>query len=45
MQKEIGDRLAKAVLAGEVRDGDTVVVDRDDTLDSLVVRPAEVTAA
>ena len=45
VQKEIGDRLAKAVLAGEVRDGDTVVVDRDDTLDSLVVRPAEVTAA
>ena len=45
VQKEIGDRLAKAMLAGEVRDGDTVVVDRDDALDSLVVRPAEVTAA
>jgi ATP-dependent Clp protease ATP-binding subunit ClpB len=45
VQKEIGDRLAKALLAGEVRDGDTVVVDRDDALDSLVVRSAEVTAA
>jgi ATP-dependent Clp protease ATP-binding subunit ClpB len=45
VQKEIGDRLAKALLGGEVRDGDTVVVDRDDALDSLVVRPAEVTAA
>jgi ATP-dependent Clp protease ATP-binding subunit ClpB len=38
VQKEIGDRLAKALLAGEVRDGDTVLVDRDDTLDGLVVR-------
>ena len=45
VQKEIGDRLARAMLAGEVRDGDTVVVDREDDLDSLVVRPAEVTAA
>ncbi|GAA4350068.1 ATP-dependent chaperone ClpB [Angustibacter luteus] len=26
--KEIGDRLAKALLSGEVRDGDTVLVDR-----------------
>jgi len=45
VQKEIGDRLARAMLAGEVRDGDTVVVDREDDLDSLVVRPAGVTAA
>ncbi|MFV0461660.1 MAG: ATP-dependent chaperone ClpB [Nostocoides sp.] len=29
VQKEIGDRLARAVLAGEVRDGDTLTVDRD----------------
>ncbi|MCU1586959.1 MAG: clpB, partial [Frankiales bacterium] len=28
VQKAIGDRLAKAILAGEVQDGDTVVVDR-----------------
>ena len=29
VQREIGDRLARALLAGEVRDGDTVMVDRD----------------
>ena len=29
VQKAIGDRLAKAILAGQVQDGDTVVVDRD----------------
>jgi ATP-dependent Clp protease ATP-binding subunit ClpB len=28
IQTAIGDRLAKALLAGEIRDGDTVVVDR-----------------
>ncbi|MDX6214648.1 MAG: ATP-dependent Clp protease ATP-binding subunit ClpB, partial [Frankiales bacterium] len=28
VQKAIGDRLAKALLAGEVHDGDEVVVDR-----------------
>ncbi|MFL6080037.1 MAG: AAA family ATPase, partial [Ornithinibacter sp.] len=27
VQREIGDRLARALLAGDVRDGDTVVVD------------------
>jgi ATP-dependent Clp protease ATP-binding subunit ClpB len=27
VQREIGDRLAKAILAGEISDGDTVVVD------------------
>jgi ATP-dependent Clp protease ATP-binding subunit ClpB len=40
VQKEIGDRLAKAVLSGQVRDGESVVVDRDDDADHLVVRPA-----
>ncbi len=29
VQKAIGDRLARALLTGEVRDGDEVVVDRD----------------
>ncbi|WP_353951460.1 ATP-dependent chaperone ClpB [Knoellia sp. S7-12] len=29
VQKEIGDRLARALLAGEVRDGHKVTVDRD----------------
>ncbi|HET6968224.1 MAG TPA: hypothetical protein VFI44_08105, partial [Ornithinibacter sp.] len=27
VQREIGDRLAKALLAGDVRDGDSVTVD------------------
>ena len=39
VQKAIGDRLAKAILSGEVRDGDEVVVDREG--DDLTVRPAE----
>ncbi|KRE40447.1 ATP-dependent chaperone ClpB [Knoellia sp. Soil729] len=30
VQKEIGDRLARALLAGEVRDGQSVTVDRGD---------------
>jgi ATP-dependent Clp protease ATP-binding subunit ClpB len=30
VQKEIGDRLARALLAGEIRDGQTVTVDRGD---------------
>jgi ATP-dependent Clp protease ATP-binding subunit ClpB len=35
VQKAIGDRLAKALLSGDVRDGDEVVVDRKD--DDLVL--------
>jgi len=30
VQKEIGDRLARGLLSGEIHDGDTVVVDRDE---------------
>ena len=30
VQTEIGDRLARALLSGQVRDGDSVVVDRDE---------------
>ena len=37
VQQAIGDRLAKALLAGEVRDGDTVRVDRDEAADALKV--------
>ena len=37
VQKEIGDRLARALLSGEVRDGQTVRVDRDTSGDALVV--------
>ena len=36
VQREIGDRLARALLAGDVRDGDTVVVDLGDA--GLVLR-------
>ena len=43
VQREIGDRLARALLAGEVRDGSTVLVDRDSSTpdaDGLVLRAA-----
>ncbi len=40
IQREIGDRLARALLAGEVRDGDTVTVDRDGEANALVLLPA-----
>ena len=42
VQREIGDRLARALLAGEVRDGDTVTVDRDGEANALVLLPAVV---
>lgn len=38
VQREIGDRLATALLSGGVRDGDTVVVDRDGDKDQLTLR-------
>ncbi|MEI2776239.1 MAG: ATP-dependent chaperone ClpB [Tetrasphaera sp.] len=37
VQREIGDRLAKAVLGGKVRDGDTVTVDKAADADELTV--------
>ncbi len=37
VQTAIGDRLAKALLGGEIRDGDTVVVDRPAGAESLTV--------
>ena len=39
MQKEIDDRLARALLAGEVHDGDTVRVDLAEDSSGLVVAP------
>jgi len=39
-QKAIGDELAKALLSGEIRDGEEVVVDRREDGDGLQVRPA-----
>ncbi len=39
MQRQIDDRLARAILAGDVRDGDTVRVDVADGGDELTVEP------
>ncbi|MFC1404932.1 MULTISPECIES: ATP-dependent chaperone ClpB [Streptacidiphilus] len=44
VQSAIGDQLARAILSGEVRDGDTVVVDTAPDADRLTVGPAERTA-
>ncbi len=41
VQKEIGDSLARALLAGDVRDGDRVVVDVTEGGERLGVRKAE----
>ncbi|MGH8775236.1 MAG: ATP-dependent chaperone ClpB [Jiangellaceae bacterium] len=40
VQSAIGDKLARAILTGEVRDGDTVVVDLDEAGDTLTVARA-----
>jgi ATP-dependent Clp protease ATP-binding subunit ClpB len=44
VQSAIGDRLARALLGGEIRDGDTVVVDRDGD-DLTVTAAVEATVA
>jgi ATP-dependent Clp protease ATP-binding subunit ClpB len=41
VQSAIGDQLARALLEGAVRDGDTVVVDLDAEADRLTVRSVE----
>ncbi|MFD0277176.1 ATP-dependent chaperone ClpB [Kitasatospora sp. NPDC127111] len=38
VQSAIGDQLARAILSGQVHDGDTVLVERDDKDDRLTVR-------
>jgi ATP-dependent Clp protease ATP-binding subunit ClpB len=38
IQSAIGDKLAKELLAGEIRDGDTVVVELGEAKDGLAVR-------
>jgi ATP-dependent Clp protease ATP-binding subunit ClpB len=38
IQSAIGDQLAKALLAGEISDGDTAEVDLDSSADALTVR-------
>ncbi|MFP5218154.1 MAG: ATP-dependent chaperone ClpB [Actinomycetes bacterium] len=40
VQKAIGDTLARALLAGEIRDGDEVIVDKAPDADALTVTPA-----
>ena len=44
VQSAIGDQLARALLAGEIVDGDTVVVDRDPAADELTVTAARLPA-
>jgi ATP-dependent Clp protease ATP-binding subunit ClpB len=46
VQRQIGDQLARALLSGEVHDGDTVVVDRpeDPSVAGLAVRRAQTPA-
>ena len=39
VQTAIGDQLARALLGGSIRDGDTVLVDRSPGSDSLTVTP------
>ncbi|MFP3580560.1 ATP-dependent chaperone ClpB [Arthrobacter sp. fls2-241-R2A-200] len=41
VQREIGDRLAKEILAGEIADGDTVLVDTAADLDELTMEGLE----
>ena len=38
VQREIGDRLARMLLAGDVLDGQKVVVDKADASDGLTLR-------
>jgi ATP-dependent Clp protease ATP-binding subunit ClpB len=45
MQKEIDDRLARALLAGEVRDGDTVIVALAPDGETLTVARADTAPA
>jgi ATP-dependent Clp protease ATP-binding subunit ClpB len=41
VQREIGDRLAKAILAGDIADGDTVLVDTAADVDELTIEGLE----
>ncbi len=45
VQSAIGDQLARALLSGEIADGDQVAVDVDEGTDSLTIRPAEEVAS
>ena len=41
VQSAIGDQLARALLAGEITDGDRVEVDLDEAGDALTVRSSQ----
>jgi ATP-dependent Clp protease ATP-binding subunit ClpB len=41
VQREIGDRLAKAILSGDILDGDTVQVDTAADVDELTIEGLE----
>jgi ATP-dependent Clp protease ATP-binding subunit ClpB len=45
VQSAIGDQLARALLAGDILDGDTVRVDRDPAADALTVAAERLPAA
>ncbi|CAM3914069.1 ATP-dependent chaperone ClpB [Nocardiopsis rhodophaea] len=45
VQASIGDPLAKALLRGDLKEGDTVLVDRDEEKDTLTVGAAQPEAA
>jgi ATP-dependent Clp protease ATP-binding subunit ClpB len=45
IQSAIGDQLAKALLAGQIGDGDTVLVDLDEAADTLTVGAADHTSS
>jgi ATP-dependent Clp protease ATP-binding subunit ClpB len=42
MQREIDDKLARSLLGGDIRDGDTVLVDLADDREGLSVSKVEV---
>ena len=44
VQSAIGDQLARALLSGEIADGDTVIVDLDQESDALTTRSARLPA-
>jgi ATP-dependent Clp protease ATP-binding subunit ClpB len=45
VQSAIGDQLAKALLAGDISDGDAVIVDLDAASDALTVRQGQLVTA
>jgi ATP-dependent Clp protease ATP-binding subunit ClpB len=44
IQSAIGDKLAKSLIAGEIADGDKVLVDIDESADALRVTPQRAVA-